>query len=359
MTDNPVGLDGMEFIEYTGPSATLFENLFEKLGMKAIAKHKTKDITLYRQNQINFLLNQEPGSFAENFQKLHGPSVCSTGFRVFDSKKAFETAVKRGARPFGSPKAEKESFEDKPFGEKALKSLACPAVYGVGDSLIYFVDRYGNEGNIYDGDFHYTTENKNPEGKGFLLIDHLTNNVPKGEMDFWAGFYEKIFNFREFRYFDIKGANTGLLSRAMRSPCGKITIPINEPTEEKSQIQEYIEEYKGSGVQHIALLTKDICSSVRKIRETGIKTLEVPDTYYEVLKDRVPHITESMEELKGLKILADGDPKGYLLQIFTQNVIGPIFYEFIQRKNHSGFGEGNFQALFEAIERDQKRRGVL
>ena len=344
MSDNPVGLNGMEFIEYVGPDASLFKKLFQKLGMQAIAKHKTKNITLYRQNEINFLLNQEPGTFAENFQKIHGPSISATGFRVFDAQKAFQKAVERGA----------EAFED-----NSLKSLSCPSIYGIGDSLIYFVDRYGDRGNIYDDEFLYTTDNKKPQGLGFLLIDHITNNVPKGEMDLWAGFYENVFNFHEFRFFDIKGANTGLLSRAMRSPCGKITIPINEPKESQSQIQEYIDEYKGSGIQHVAFLTKDICSSVEKAKKVGIETLDIPDTYYEVLKDRVPNITEDMEGLKGLGILADGDEKGYILQIFTQNVIGPIFYEFIQRKNHSGFGEGNFQALFEAIERDQKRRSVL
>ncbi|MCJ8278165.1 MAG: 4-hydroxyphenylpyruvate dioxygenase, partial [Bdellovibrionales bacterium] len=192
-----------------------------------------------------------------------------------------------------------------------------------------------------------------------LLIDHMTNNVPKGELDKWAQFYENVFNFREIRFFDIKGDTTGLLSRAMRSPCGKITIPINEPTEDKSQIQEYLNEYNGSGIQHIALLTEDICDSVKGVKDAGIPTLDVPDTYYEVLNDRVPNITEDMNTLKNLRLLADGDDEGYLLQIFTQNVIGPIFYEFIQRKNHWGFGEGNFQALFEAIERDQRRRGVL
>ena len=344
MSYNPVGLDGMEFIEYAGPNTDLFKKLFEKLGMKPIAKHKTKNITLFRQNKINFLLNEESGSFAENFQKTHGPSICSTGFRVLKADQAFETAIKRGA---------------KPFSDDSLKSLNCPAIYGIGDSLIYFVDRYGENNNIYDDEFEYTTENKNPQGHGFLLIDHLTNNVPKGELDLWAKFYEDIFNFKEFRFFDIKGSATGLLSRAMRSPCGGITIPINEPTEQQSQIQEYIDEYKGSGVQHIALLTQDICASVKNIKDAGIQTLDVPDTYYEVLGDRVPNITENMDTIKNLRILADGDDKGYLLQIFSQNVIGPIFYEFIQRKNHSGFGEGNFQALFEAIERDQKRRGVL
>lgn len=344
MSQNPVGLDGMEFIEYTGPDASLFLKLFSDLGMVKVATHKTKKITLYRQNDINFLLNEEPESFAESFYKSHGPSVCSTGFRVLDAQKAFTTAVDRGARP---------------YKEEGLKSFSLPAIYGIGDSLVYFVDQYGDKGSIYDADFDFVVEDRHPKGHGFLLIDHMTNNVPKGELDLWAKFYEDIFNFREIRFFDIKGSATGLLSRAMRSPCEKITIPINEPTDDKSQIQEYINEYKGSGIQHIALLTEDICDSVKKVKDNGVPTLDVPETYYELLQDRLPTITEDMTTLKNLRLLADGDDEGYLLQIFTQNAIGPIFYEFIQRKNHGGFGEGNFQALFEAIEMDQRRRGVL
>jgi 4-hydroxyphenylpyruvate dioxygenase len=344
MSDNPIGLDGMEFLEYAGPDASLFRSLFEKLGMTPIAKHKSKNVTLYRQNDINFLLNEDSEGFAAEFAQSHGPSVCSTGFRVKDAEKAFKTAVERGA---------------KPYTEEGQKTLAYPTIYGIGDSLVYFVDQYGDKGDAYSAAFDYTTEDRNPKGFGYLLIDHMTNNVPKGELDLWAKFYEDVFNFREIRFFDIKGSATGLLSRAMRSPCEKITIPINEPTEDKSQIQEYLDEYKGSGIQHIALLTEDICSSVKEVKERGIPTLDVPDTYYEVLQDRVPNITEDLNTLKNLRLLADGDEEGYLLQIFSQNVIGPVFYEFIQRKNHWGFGEGNFQALFEAIERDQKRRGVL
>lgn len=344
MSDNPVGLDGMEFLEYAGPDASQLKKLFEDLGMTPIAKHKTKNVTLWRQNDINFLLNEQEGSFAADFAKGHGPCVCSSGFRVKDAEQAFKTAVERGA---------------KPYTEEGTKTLPWPTIYGIGDSLVYFIDTYGDKGNPYDAEFDYTTEDKNPKGYGFLLIDHMTNNVPKGELDLWAKFYEDIFNFREIRFFDIKGKTTGLLSRAMRSPCGKITIPINEPTEDKSQIQEYLDEYQGSGIQHIALLTEDICDSVANVKGNGVPTLDVPDTYYEVLQDRVPNITEDLTTLKNLRLLADGDDEGYLLQIFSQNVIGPIFYEFIQRKNHWGFGEGNFQALFEAIERDQKRRGVL
>ncbi len=343
-TNNPVGLDGMEFIEYSGPDASLFEKLFDNLGMKPIAKHKTKKITLYRQNDINFLLTEEEGSFATDFSKEHGPCACSTGFRVKDAKKAFETAVERGA---------------KPYTEDSKKSLKWPTIYGIGDSLVYFVDQYGDKGNIYDEEFEYTADDIHPKGFGFTYVDHMTNNVPKGELDNTAKFYEDVFGFREIRFFDIKGSATGLLSRAMRSPCEKITIPINEPTEDKSQIQEYLDEYKGSGIQHIALHTEDICDTVKHVKGKGVETLDVPDTYYEMLNDRVPNITESPDILKNLRLLVDGDDEGYLLQIFTQNQIGPIFYEFIQRKNHYGFGEGNFKALFEAIERDQQRRGVL
>lgn len=343
MTENPVGLDGMEFIEYVGPDASLFRKLFAQLGMVEIAHHKTKKITLYRQNDVNFLLNEEPQSFAQNFAKDHGPSVCATGFRVRDAQKAFSTAVERGA---------------KPFMDQSQKSLPWPTIYGIGNSLVYFVDQYGDRGSIYDDQFEYSNADRNPVGKGFLVVDHMTNNVPKGQLDTVAKFYEDVFNFREIRFFDIKGSATGLLSRAMRSPCGKITIPINEPTESKSQIQEYLDEYKGSGIQHIALLTDDICHSVSRVKPE-IPTLDVPDTYYEMIEERVPHVTEDMNTLKKLRLLVDGDEEGYLLQIFTQNLIGPIFYEFIQRKNHWGFGEGNFKALFEAIERDQQRRGVL
>lgn len=344
MTQNPVGLDGLEFLEYRGPQAQFFRDLFHELGMVEIAKHKTKDITLFRQNDINFLLNNEPGSFAEDFAKMHGPSICSTGFRVHDAAAAYKTAVERGAKPFNDDKK---------------KSFNVPAIYGIGDSLIYFVDNYGDKGDFYAPDFTYTSKNRHPLGNGFTVVDHMTNNVPFGAMDATANFYTSVFNFREIRFFDIKGEQTGLLSRAMRSPCDKITIPINEPTEGKSQIQEYIDEYKGAGIQHVALLTEDICDSVEKTRSERIKFLATPHTYYEVLKDRVPIMTEDVERLEQLQILADGDDEGYLLQIFTQNLIGPIFYEFIQRKNHHGFGEGNFQALFEAIERDQRRRGVL
>jgi 4-hydroxyphenylpyruvate dioxygenase len=340
---NPVGLNGMDFIEYCGPKAPELAELFLRLGMKQVAQHKSKKIKLFKQGDIQFFLNEEPTGFAADFGKAHGPSICSTGFRVKNSNQAFATAVERGA---------------KPYTQETHKSFGAPTIYGIGDSLIYFIDDAWIE-KIYKSEFNITPNPTEHPGKGLYVIDHLTNNVPVGEMQKWCDFYEKVFNFKERRYFDIKGAKTGLISKVMRSPCGKITIPINEPTDNKSQIQEYLEEYDGSGIQHVALSTEDICSSIAQLRKDGIPVLDIPSTYYEMIPGRLPQVTEDIEELKKLQILVDGDPEGYLLQLFTKNLIGPIFFEFIQRKNHYGFGEGNFQALFEAIERDQAQRGVL
>ena len=338
--DNPVGLEGMEFIEYTSSEPEKLEALFEKMGCTKLAHHKTKNMSLYGQNNVKCVINKEGGSFAEAFHLSHGPSVCSTGFRVQNADRALAVAVDRGAR------------EHK--GDHDLK-----AIYGVGDSLIYFVDGY-REKDIYTESlgFEYTFTDKKETGD-LTFIDHMTNNVPMGHMDKWYDFYVKVFNFRQIRYFDIDGKQTGLLSRAMRSPCDGITIPINEPKDDKSQIQEYLDEYKGPGIQHIALYTDNIIQTVSSLRERGIEFLDVPDTYYEALPTRLPQVVEDMSKLRQLKILADGDSEGYLLQIFTKNVIGPIFFEIIQRKNHDGFGEGNFQALFDAIEEDQRRRGYL
>jgi 4-hydroxyphenylpyruvate dioxygenase len=379
MKENPIGLDGLEFIEFASPKANVLENLMAKTGMTEIGQHKSRKLRLYRQNRINFIINDDANSFAASFAKVHGPSVCSTGFRVRDAKVAFEKAVARGARPFGD-EAQKSDWN-------------LPAVYGIGDSLIYFVDQYpgcakghGDEArSIYPERFDFITDSNGvpssslasqgsaslkpsddmnsepqPAGFGFSLIDHMTNNVPVGEMQKWCDFYQKIFGFEERRYFDIKGKTTGLISKVMRSPCEKICIPINEPTDPKSQIQEYLNEYKGSGIQHIALLTEDICQAVSRLRELGVDFLSAPPTtYYEKVPVRMPTIQENISRLQGLGILADGDAKGYLLQIFTKNQVGPIFMELIQRRGHDGFGEGNFQALFDSIEEDQRQRGVL
>ncbi len=343
--ENPLGLDGIEFIEFASPNPQELEQLFLKLGFQKIGVHKRKQVVLYRQNQVNFLINNEPSTFAARFAKQHGPSICATGFRVKNAQRAFDMAVQRGARPI-------EFKQD-------TVSHSFPAIYGIGDSAVYFVDRYRAPVH-FDDDFRYLVPDRYPKGRGLMVIDHLTNNVPKGEMQKWCDFYRQVFNFHEVRKFDIKGEQTGLVSKVMRSPCQKITIPINEPTEGKSQIQEYLDEYKGSGIQHLALLTPDIIQSIRQLRDQGIGFLDSPPgTYYEAVPDRVPNLKEDLKTLQSLDILIDGDSSGYLLQIFTKNLIGPIFFEIIQRRNHSGFGEGNFQALFDAIERDQKRRGYL
>lgn len=341
---NPIALNGIEFIEFASPDPWAMANLFERFGFKRVGQHKRKKVALYRQNESNLILNEDPNSFSVAFAKQHGPCIAATGFRVdMSAKKAEEIAVARGARALKGGAASGHSF---------------PGIHGIGDSAVYFVDNYGSD-IIYDGDFEFVTAERTPHGSGLLYVDHMTNNVPLGEMQKWCDFYQEIFNFREIRYFDIKGQMTGLVSKVMRSPCGKITIPINEPTGRKSQIQEYLDQYHGSGIQHLAFLTRDIIKSVTSHRQQDVRFLDVPDTYYEAVLDRLPNVTEDLAILQDLKVLVDGDSEGYLLQMFTENIIGPIFFEIIQRKNHLGFGEGNFQALFDAIERDQKRRGYL
>lgn len=343
---NPIGLDGVDFIEYSGPDAAYFENVFKRYAFKQVGQVHGKNIKLFRQGDINYILNCEPQTFATDFAKVHGQSICATGFRVEDADHAFKTAVARGARPYEGNEHQKGAT---PF----------QAVYGIGDSLIYFMDKK-NQDKLYNEIFHVKAEDQAPTGVGFQVIDHFTNNVPQGEMQKWCDFYINIFNFREARFFDIRGAKTGLVSKVMRSPCGKFSVPINEPTESKSQIQEYLDEYKGSGIQHVALLTNDITSTLENLKSSEIQFLTPPPhSYYEMLRDRVPNVTEDINRLERNAILVDGDHDGYLLQIFTKNTFGPIFYELIQRKGHDGFGDGNFQALFDAIERDQKERGYL
>ena len=343
---NPMGTDGFEFVEYTAPDPKALAALFEQLGFKPVARHRHKNVTLYRQGDVNFIINAEPDSFAQAFAKVHGPSVCAIAFRVKDAAKAYQRALDLGAEPGPDTAGPME--------------LNIPSIKGIGGSLIYLVDRYGAAGTIYDVDFDID-DLENP-GVGFADIDHLTHNVHMGRMDTWAGFYERLFNFREIKYFDIEGKLTGLKSRAMTSPCGKIRIPINESSDDKSQIAEYLDAYNGEGIQHIALSTDDIYESVTRLRDGDVSFMDTPDTYYEQLDDRLPGHGEPVPDLQRLKILMDGAPTedgGRLLQIFTDTVIGPIFFEVIQRKGDDGFGEGNFKALFESIELDQIRRGVL
>ena len=344
---NPMGTDGFEFVEYTAPDPQLLRDLFARMGFPVKARHRSKNVTLHGQGAINFIINAEPDSFAQQFARTHGPSACAMGFRVEDAAYAYRRALELGAKP-GPQNA-------------GPMELNIPCIEGIGGSLIYLVDRYGDR-SIYDVDFRQVPPPPGAQEAGLTLIDHLTHNVRRGNMNVWAGFYEKLFNFREIRYFDIEGKQTGLFSRAMTSPCGKIRIPINESQDDKSQIEEYLREYRGEGIQHIALATDDIYRTVDVLRGHGIAFQDTPDTYYEGIEARVPGHGEPLEELRRRRILIDGNPEkgeGLLLQIFTANVIGPIFFEIIQRKGNEGFGEGNFRALFESIELDQMRRGVL
>ncbi|NKF22060.1 4-hydroxyphenylpyruvate dioxygenase [Solimonas marina] len=349
-THNPLATDGFEFVEFTAPTAegiAQLHGLFEMMGFKAIAKHRRKDVTLFRQGQINFLVNGTPYTHFEQFARTHGPSACAMGWRVADAPAALAHALANGATPFDT--------------RPGYMELNLPAVYGIGNSVLYFIDRYGSQHSIYDADFRYFDEaERDVPGVGLTAIDHLTHNVSRGHMDTWSGFYERIANFREIRYFDIEGKQTGLVSRAMTSPCGKIRIPINESADDKSQIEEFIREYRGEGIQHIALTTDDIYATVAALRDRGVSFMDTPDTYYARVDARVANHGEPLARLQELNILIDGAPvEGILLQIFTSTVIGPIFFEIIQRKGNEGFGEGNFKALFESIEEDQIRRGVL
>ncbi len=348
-TGNPMRTDGFEFVEYAAPDPELLRRLFESMGLPAVARHRSKNVTLHRQGDINFIINAEHDSFAQNFARAHGPCACAMAFRVADARFAYSRALELGAKPGPATAGPME--------------LNIPSIEGIGGSLIYLVDRYG-ERTIYDVDFVAVpgaeAAARAAAPVGLVRIDHLTHNVRRGNMNVWAGFYEKLFNFREIRYFSIEGKETGLFSRALTSPCGKIRIPINESQDDKSQIEEYLNEYKGEGIQHIALGTDDIYRTVDALRQRGVEFQDTPATYYEGIDARVPGHRESLRELQTRRVLIDGNAaSGILLQIFTKNAIGPIFFEVIQRKGNEGFGEGNFQALFESIELDQKRRGVI
>ncbi|MEX0942297.1 MAG: 4-hydroxyphenylpyruvate dioxygenase [Pseudomonadales bacterium] len=343
--ENPMGTDGFEFIEYTSEDPAYLRTLFERLGFPITGRHRHKDVTLHSQGDINFIINAEKASFAQQFATRHGPSICAIAFRVRDARTAFERACELGATPVPS--------------EAGPMELNIPAIEGIGGSRLYLVDRYGDS-TIYDVDFEPVKPGPEVRKTGLTHVDHLTHNVHRGNMDEWAGYYERLFNFSEIRHFDITGEQTGLISRAMVSPCGKIRIPINESADDKSQIEEYLREYQGEGIQHIALGTDDIYASVDRLKENEIVFQTTPETYFEVINERVIGHDEEVAALSSRQILIDGGAdEGILLQIFTENLIGPIFFEIIQRKGNEGFGEGNFQALFESIERDQMRRGVL
>ncbi|TBU87354.1 4-hydroxyphenylpyruvate dioxygenase [Phytopseudomonas dryadis] len=347
---NPIGTDGFEFVEFTAPTAQGIEQLrqlFTAMGFTETARHRSKDVWLFQQHDINIVLNGSPSGHVHAFAEQHGPSACAMAFRVKNAAQAAAYAESQGATLVGCHAN---------FGE-----LNIPCLEGIGGSLLYLVDRYGDK-SIYDVDFDYI-EGRGPKDNavGLRVIDHLTHNVKRGQMDVWSGFYERIAGFREIRYFDIEGKLTGLVSRAMTAPCGKIRIPINESADDRSQIEEFIREYHGEGIQHIALASDDIYATVRRLRANGVAFMSTPDTYYEKVDSRVAGHGEPLDQLRELNLLIDGAPgdDGILLQIFTHTVIGPIFFEIIQRKGNQGFGEGNFKALFESIEEDQLRRGVI
>ena len=347
---NPMRTDGFEFVEYAAPDPELLRRLFESMGFPVVARHRSKNVTLHNQGDINFIINAEHDSFAQKFARAHGPCACAMAFRVADARFAYSRALQLGAKPGPATAGPME--------------LNIPSIEGIGGSLIYLVDRYG-ERTIYDVDFvpagaGAASVPGSADPVGLTCIDHLTHNVRRGNMNLWSGFYEKLFNFREIRYFSIEGKQTGLFSRALTSPCGKIRIPINESQDDKSQIEEYLNEYKGEGIQHIALGTNDIYRTVDALRKRGVEFQDTPAAYYEGVDLRVAGHQEPVSELQRRSVLIDGTAaSGILLQIFTKNAIGPIFFEIIQRKGNEGFGEGNFQALFESIELDQKRRGVI
>jgi len=341
-TTNPTGMNGIACVELSAPTAAglaRMGRLFKALGFSLTHSHATERVDLYEQHAIRLLVNREPGSFAARFAAEHGPSVASLGLWVADEARAVAAAVERGARRYEGPS---------PFGQ-------APAIYGVGDSLIHFLD----ERRDFRLDFNALERPARVPDRGFLVIDHLTNNVEQGTMARWQRFYQDVLGFTEVRAFDIDGQKTGLHSYALRSPCGKFSIPLNEAKDDRSQIAEYLREHRGAGVQHLALASRDLLASLRGLAEAGVETLDIEDDYYATVFDRVPNVCEDRAALRELKVLIDGDPEGYLLQIFTRNVIGPVFFEMIQRENHLSFGEGNFGALFRSIERDQERRGVL
>ncbi len=341
---NPLGLLGIEFTEFATPDSDFMHQVFIDFGFSMLKKAKDREIFYYKQNDISFLLNKERQGFSAEFAKRHGPAICSMGWRVEDANYALQLAVSRGARP----------------ADQAHTDLPYPAIYGIGDSLIYFIDRFGEQDNIYKTDFVDLPAPVIVPEKGFMEVDHLTNNVHKGTMEQWSDFYKDIFGFTEVRYFDISGVQTALVSYALRSPDGSFCIPINEGKgDDKNQIDEYLREYNGPGVQHLAFRTRDIVASLDAMEGTSIETLDIIPEYYDTIFDKVPQVTEKRDKIKHHQILVDGDDSGYLLQIFTKNLFGPIFIEIIQRKNNLGFGEGNFKALFESIERDQMKRGVL
>lgn len=352
MSDNAIGLDGFEFVEFSSPEKGILEHAFESMGFSAVARHRSKEVTLYRQNDINFIINHEPGSHAAHFAEEHGSGACGMAFRVRDAHHAYNEVLRRGAQAIDIPTGPME--------------LRLPAIKGIGGAPLYLIDRYNDAASIYDIDFEFLPGvDRHPKGVGLQVIDHLTHNVYRGRMAYWASWYERLFGFREMRYFDIKGEYTGLTSRAMAAPDGLIRIPLNEESRQGGgQIEEYLLKFNGEGIQHIAMSTSNLIETVDLLRDKGVPLMSAPpETYYEMLEERLPGHGQPVDELRTRGILLDGSTKNndprLLLQIFSETLIGPVFFEFIQRERDEGFGEGNFKALFESLERDQIRRGTL
>lgn len=355
MTDlfeNPMKLMGFEFVEFASPTPNVLEPLFEQMGFSLVARHRSKDVLLYGQGDINFIVNREPNSQAAYFAAEHGPSACGMAFRVKDSHQAYARALELGAQPIEIATGPME--------------LRLPAIKGIGGAPLYLIDRFEDGKSIYDIDFEFIEGvDRRPVGHGLRLVDHLTHNVYRGRMAYWANFYEKLFNFREIRYFDIKGEYTGLTSKAMTAPDGKIRIPLNEESAGGSgQIEEFLMAFNGEGIQHIAFLTDNLIEVIDKLQAAGVPLMTAPNSrYYENLEKRLPGHGQPVAELQKRGILLDGTTEDgsprLLLQIFSKTLLGPVFFEFIQRKGDDGFGEGNFKALFESLERDQIERGTL
>lgn len=351
--ENPMGLDGFEFVEFTAPEKGILEPVFESMGFSLVARHKSKAVELWRQGDINFITNYEPRGHAWYYAEEHGPGACGMAFRVKDAHKAYNLALEKGAQPIEIKTGPME--------------LNLPAIRGIGGATLYLIDRYEPGMSIYDIDFDWLEGvDRNPVGCGFHTLDHLTHNVYRGRMQYWADYYERLFNFREIRYFDIKGEYTGLLSKALTAPDGRIRIPLNEEGKagQGGQIEEYLMKYNGEGIQHIAFACDDLYACWDRLKENGMKFMTAPpDTYYKMLDERLPGHGEDVEGMQSRGILLDGTTEGgeprLLLQIFSDTLLGPVFFEFIQRKQDDGFGEGNFKALFQSIERDQIERGVV
>jgi 4-hydroxyphenylpyruvate dioxygenase len=351
MSQNPAGLKSIDHLEFTVDSLSSNTlKLFSTMGFIQTAEnHEAK---LFTQGQVRFLAKAatNENDHARKYYRNHGEGVSKISFQVESVEKALEVTLKNGAT----------LVNDLHLDETSEGKIKTAAIQGFGDVINEFVER---PNGIFRAGFKKTSKDElaKPLATRVSRIDHLTNNVPKGQMDHWVEFYKKTYGFIETRYFDIKGSQTGLNSKVVQLADNSIIIPINEPEKEggKSQIQEFLDVHKGPGVQHIALMTPDIISTVRELRERGVNFLQVPSTYYEDIPKRPFNVTEELKILERHNLLVDGDAEGYLLQIFSETYIGPLFFEFIQRKNHWGFGNGNFQALFDAIERDQIKRGYL